>query len=164
MAWRQIWRVAGSEPGSPPSFWKVPGNSPNFPGSSPATSPKFFHCGTQQQSRGSQEVSQTCPEVENFLDFSGGQPVSLGSLTPSPDSKKNFSEWWFPHGCPEAKIPRALLSSVCCVGISNHNAQTTVHTAMVRIVDMYRREQGALWRDAYLQQLNSVSSANKKTL
>ena len=54
---------------------------------------KFSHCGIQKQSRGSPEVSQTSPEVPrtspgSFPDFPGGQPLSLGNLTPSPDSQR----------------------------------------------------------------------------
>ena len=79
--------LGGSQ--APPSFWK----SPDFPGSSPATSPevfrrlprKFSHCGILQQSRGSPEVSQTSPEVPGLPRRSA---LSLGSLTPSPDSQK----------------------------------------------------------------------------
>ena len=141
------WERAGESP----QLLKVPGTSPEVPRRLPRRLLSLWNSTAIQRFTGS------------FPDLPGGQPVSLGSLTPSPDSQKAISEWWLPHGCPEAKIPCALLSSVCCVGISNHNVQTTVQTAMVRIVDTYRREQGALWRDAYLQQLNSVSSANKKT-
>ena len=73
---------------APPSFWEVPDfprSSPNFPGSFSATSPEVPHCGTKQQSRGSPEVSRTSPEVpQTSLEVS----LSLGSLTPSPDSQK----------------------------------------------------------------------------
>ena len=50
--------------------WKFPKSSPNFPGSFP------------NFPRSSPKVPQTSP------DFPGGQPLSLGSLTPSPDSQK----------------------------------------------------------------------------
>ena len=64
--WRQIWRVAWSESGSPELLGsprtspEVPRTSPEFFGDLPR---KFSHCGTYQQSRGSLEVSQTSPEV-----------------------------------------------------------------------------------------------------
>ena len=72
---------------------RASGKSPDFPGSFSATSPEVFRrlprkffgdCGTlsSQQSGGSPEVSQTSRK------FPGGQPLSLGSLTPSPDSQK----------------------------------------------------------------------------
>ena len=93
--WRQIWRVAGRESGSPELL------------GSPRTSPeasqtslevfrqllrKFSHCGTYQQP----EVPRKFPKLprkfpklpRKFPDFPGGQPLSLGSLTPSPDSQK----------------------------------------------------------------------------
>ena len=77
-----------------PSFSRT---SPEVPQTSPEAfrrlPRKFSHCGTLQQSRGSPEVSQTSPEVPpdfpgSFPDFPGGQPLSLGSLTPCPDSQK----------------------------------------------------------------------------
>ena len=82
--------------------WKPPGD---FTRSSPT--------GIQQQSRGSPEVFQTSPEA------SRRQPVSLGSLVPSPDSRnlplknslagngtnpsyiaasRGFTKEWFPKG------------------------------------------------------------------
>ena len=79
---------------------RASGKSPDFRGSRRKTSPevfrrlprKFSHCGTLQQSRGSPEVSQTSPEVPRASpEVSRTSPevsLSLGSLTPSPDSQK----------------------------------------------------------------------------
>ena len=78
---------------APPSFWKVPGSSPNFPGSFSATSPEvlllwnltvFFYGfpGSFPDFPGSS------PDFPGgFPDFPGGQPLFLGSLTPSLDSQ-----------------------------------------------------------------------------
>ena len=72
--------LGGSQ--APTNFWKVPGlprTSANFPRSSLATSPEvlsLWNLTAMQRFPGS------------FPDFPGGQPMSLGSLTPSPDSQK----------------------------------------------------------------------------
>ena len=92
----QSWRVAGRESGSPELLGSPP-TSPEVPRTSPEVFRrlpwKFSRYGTKQQSRGSPEVSltypdvpQTSPEVPGLP--RGGQPLSLGSLTPSPDSQE----------------------------------------------------------------------------
>ena len=93
--WRQIWRVAGRESGYP-ELLGSPRTSPEVPRTSPEVfrrlPRKFSHCGTLQQSRGSPEVSQTSPEVPRtspeVSSTSRRSALSLGSLTPSPDSQK----------------------------------------------------------------------------
>ena len=61
---------------------RLPLDFPEFP-----RTRNFSHCGFEEQSRGSPEVSQTCMEVRGFL---GSSPdlLSLGSLTPSYDSQE----------------------------------------------------------------------------
>ena len=96
VTWRQIWRVAGRESGSPellgspPTSPEVSRTPPevfgDFPGSSLTVE-------LNSNSRGSPEVSRTSLEVfrrlpRKFPDFPGFEPLSLGSLTPSPDSQK----------------------------------------------------------------------------
>ena len=49
-------------------IWKVPGLSQNFPGSSSVTSPELLSLCIFEQSRGSQQVSQTSPQ--NFTSTS----------------------------------------------------------------------------------------------
>ena len=66
-------RASGKSPG----FF---GSSPNFPGSFSATSPEVL-------SLWNLTAIQGFPG--SFPDFPGGQPLSLGSLTPSPDSQKH---------------------------------------------------------------------------
>ena len=75
--------------GKSPDF---PGSSLNFPGSFRRLPRKFSHCGTNSNP----EVPRKFPKLprkfpkppRKFRDFPGGQPLSLGSLTPSPDSQK----------------------------------------------------------------------------
>ena len=78
-------RASGEVPGLPQKFpelpWKFFGRLPRK-GS--------LTVDFKKQSRGSPEVPQTPPGgvPGTSPDFSGGQPFSLGSLTPSPDSQK----------------------------------------------------------------------------
>ena len=83
---------------APPSFWEVPGLPRKFPelprkffGDFPGSS-LTVHSGAKQQSRGSPEISQTSPEVSQTSPEVPGLPrrsaLSLGSLTPSPDSQR----------------------------------------------------------------------------
>ena len=65
-------RASGKSPDFPRTF-------PNFPGSFSATSPEVL-------SLWNFTAIQGFPG--SFPDFPGGQPLSLGSLTPSPDSQK----------------------------------------------------------------------------
>ena len=64
--WKQIWRVAGRESGTP-ELLGSPRTSPEVPRTSPEVfrrlPRKLSHCGTKQQSRGSPEVSRTSPAV-----------------------------------------------------------------------------------------------------
>ena len=101
-SWRQIWRVAGRESGfpdllgSPRPSGKSPdfaGSSPNFPGSFSATSPEvpsLWNFTAIRRFPGSfPKLPRKFPKLpRKFRDFPGGQPLSLGSLTPSPDSQK----------------------------------------------------------------------------
>ena len=70
--------------GKSPDF---PGSSPNFPGSFSATSPEVLSLwnltAIQRFPGSSPNFSGSSPN------FPGGQPLSLGSLSPSPDSQ-NF--------------------------------------------------------------------------
>ena len=89
---RQIWRVAGRESGSPELLGSPP--------TSPEVPPKFFgdfpgssltvelssNPGVPRKFPGLPRKSPKLPR--KFPDFPGGQPLSLGSLTPSPDSQK----------------------------------------------------------------------------
>ena len=94
--WRQFWRVAGRESGSP----ELPRKFPELPRKFPELLRKFFGDFPGVLSLWNltaflqrfPEVSQTSPEVPRFpgssRDCPGGLPISLGSLAPSPDSQK----------------------------------------------------------------------------
>ena len=89
---RQIWRVAGRESGSP-ELLGSPRTSPEVPRTSPevfsATSPEVL---SPWNLNNNPELPRKFPKLpRKFPDFPGGQPLSLGSLTPSPDSQKLFS-------------------------------------------------------------------------
>ena len=88
-AWRRNWRVVGRESKSP----DFPGSSPDFPGSFSATSPEVLSLSNLtaiQRFTGSfPNFPGSCPDFPgSFSDFPGSRPLSLGSLTPSPDSQK----------------------------------------------------------------------------
>ena len=95
IAWRQIWRVAGRESGSPELLGSPrtsPGSSPNFPGSFfgdfPGSSLTVELNSNPEVPRKFPRLPRKFPKLpRKFPDFPGGQPLSLGSLTPSPDSQ-----------------------------------------------------------------------------
>ena len=69
--------------GKSPDF---PGGSPNFAGSFLVTSPEVL---SLWNLTAIQRFSGSSPDFPGSSpDFPGGQPLSLGSLTPSPDSQK----------------------------------------------------------------------------
>ena len=94
--WRQVWRVAGRESGSPElleSPRTSPGSSPNFPGSFSATSPAVLSLWKLKAIQGFPgsfpDFPGSSPDFPGgFPDFPGSPPLSLGSLTPSLDSQK----------------------------------------------------------------------------
>ena len=79
---------------------RASGKSPGFPGSSPKLPRKFFSdfpgSSLSVELNSNPGVPREFPELprkflklpRKFRDFPGGQPLSLGSLTPSPDSQK----------------------------------------------------------------------------
>ena len=97
--WRQIWRVAGRESGFP-ELLGSPRTSPEVPRTSPEVSGDFPGSSLTVELNSNPEVPRKFPKLprkfpklpRKFPDFPGGQPLSLGSLTPSPDSQKTFSE------------------------------------------------------------------------
>ena len=100
--WRQIWRVAGRNQ-APPNFWEVPG----LPRKSPELPRKFFGdlpgSSLTVELNSNPGVPRKFPRLprkfsrlpRKFPDFPGGQPLSLGSLTPSPDSQILSLNWFF---------------------------------------------------------------------
>ena len=86
--------LGGSQ--APPSFWRVPGlprKFPELPRKFPATSPEvlsLWNLTAIQRFPGSfPDFPGSSPDFPgSFPNFPGGQPLSLGSLTPSPDSQK----------------------------------------------------------------------------
>ena len=93
--WRQIWRVAGRESGSP-ELLGSPRTSPEVPRTSPEVFGDFPGSSLTVEFNSNPEVPRKFPRLSRkfpalprkFRDFPGGQPLSLGSLTPSPDSQK----------------------------------------------------------------------------
>ena len=76
--------------GKSPDF---PGSSPNFPGSFSVTSPEVLSLWNFTAIQGFPgsfpDFPGSFPDFPGSVpDFPGGQPLSLGSLTPSPDSQK----------------------------------------------------------------------------
>ena len=72
---------------------RASGKSPDFPGSFSATSPEALPLWNLTAIQGfpgsSPDFPGSSPDFPgSFRDFPGGQPLSLGSLTPSPDSQK----------------------------------------------------------------------------
>ena len=79
---------------------RASGKSPDFPGNSPNFPRKFFGdfpgSSLTVELNSNPEVPRKFPRLprkfpklpRKFPDFPGGQPLSLGSLTPSPDSQK----------------------------------------------------------------------------
>ena len=93
--WRQIWRVAGRESGSP-ELLGSPRTSPEVPRTSPEVFGDFPGSSLAVELHSNPEVPRKFPKLPRkfpklpgkFQDFPGGQPLSLGSLTRSPDSQK----------------------------------------------------------------------------
>ena len=115
--WRQIWRVAGRESGSP-ELLGSPRTSPevprNFPGSFSATSPEvlsLWNLTAIQRFPGSfPDFPGSSPDFPGSSpDFPGGQPLSLGSLTPSPDSQKLSAITCWPGRSAE------MCRKFCCI-------------------------------------------------
>ena len=80
----------------PPSFWEVPGLPQKFPelpqnffGDFPGSSLTVELNSNPEVPRKFPGLPRKFPKLpRKFPDFPGGQPLSLGSLTPSPDSQK----------------------------------------------------------------------------
>ena len=104
--WRQIWRVAGGESGSP-ELLGSPRTSPEVPRTSPEVFGDFPGSSLTVELNSNPEVPRKFPKLprkfpnlpRKFRDFPGGQPLSLGSLTPSPDPQKLSLKygWDFPE-------------------------------------------------------------------
>ena len=81
---------------APPSFWEVPGLPQKFPelprkffGDFPGSSFTVELNSNPEVPRKFLGLPRKFPKLpRKFPDFPGGQPLSLGSLTPSPDSQK----------------------------------------------------------------------------
>ena len=87
--------LGGSQ--APPSFWEVPGLPWKFPGLPRKFFGNFPGSSLTVELNSNPEVPRKSPKLPRkfpklprkfFGDFPGGQPLSLGSLTPSPDSQK----------------------------------------------------------------------------
>ena len=86
--------LGGSQ--APPSFWEVPGLPRKFLKLPQKFFGDFPGSSLTVELNSNPEVPQKFPKLprkfpkipRKFLDFPGGQPLSLGSLTPSPDSQK----------------------------------------------------------------------------
>ena len=93
--WRQIWRVAGRESGSP-ELLGSPQTSPEVPRTSPEVFGNFRGSSLTVELNSNSKLPRKFPKLprkfpelpRKFREFPGGQPLSLGSLTPSPDSQK----------------------------------------------------------------------------
>ena len=93
--WRQIWQAAGRESdspellGSPRTFPEVPRTSPEVFGDFPGSSLTVELNSNPEVPRKFPKLPRKFPKLpRKFRDFPGGQPLSLGSLTPSRDSQK----------------------------------------------------------------------------
>ena len=99
----EILRRIGDKFGSqaPPSFWEVPGLPRKFPelprkffGDFPGRSLTVELNSNPEVPRKFPKLPRRFPKLpRKFPDFPGGQPLSLGSLTPSPDSQKLSLRW-----------------------------------------------------------------------
>ena len=97
---------------APLSFWEVPGLPRKFPKLPRKFFGDFPGSSLTVEFNSNPGVPQKFPELprkfpklpRKFRDLPGGQPLSLGSLTPSPDSQKLFLNF-------EAKIFRGFLPS-----------------------------------------------------
>ena len=104
--------------GKSPDF---PGSSPNFPGTFSATSPEVLSLWNLTAIL---RFPGSCPKLPRkfpklpgkFPDFPGGQPLSLGNLTPSPDSQK-LSLMEIPF-FPEDFRGSASIENPCSLGFS----------------------------------------------
>ena len=86
--WRQIWRVVGGESGSP-ELLGSPRTSPEVPQTSPEVFGDFPGSSVTVELNSNPEVPRKFPKLpRKFPKLPRGQPLSLGSLTPSPDSQK----------------------------------------------------------------------------
>ena len=106
--WRQIWRAACRESGSP-ELLGSPRTSPEVPRTSPEVFGDFPGSPLTVELNSNPEVPRKFPKLprkfpklpRKFRDFPGGQPLSLGSLTPSPDSQKlSLCQWASLFACP----------------------------------------------------------------
>ena len=92
MGWRQICEsLVGSQ--ASPSFREVPGTSGEAPRTSPEVFGDFPGSSLTVELNSNPEVPRKFKKLPRKFPklprkFSGGQPLSLGSLTPSPDSQK----------------------------------------------------------------------------
>ena len=85
--------LGGSQ--APPSFWEVPGLPRKFPelprkffGDFPGSSFTVELNSNPEVPRKFPKLPRKFPKLpQKFPDFPGGRPLSLGSLTPSPDSQ-----------------------------------------------------------------------------
>ena len=81
---------------APPSFWEVPGLPQEFPELPWKFFGDFPGSSLTVELNSNPEVPRKFPGLprkfrklpRKFPDFPGGQPLSLGSLTPPPDSQK----------------------------------------------------------------------------
>ena len=86
--------LGGSQ--APPSFWEVPGLPRKFPKLPRKFFGDFPWSSLTVELNSHPEVPRKLPKLprkfpklpQKFADFPGGPPLSLGSLTPSPDSQK----------------------------------------------------------------------------
>ena len=74
--------------GKSPDFPEVPRTSPEVFGDFPGSSPTVELNSNPEVPRKFPKLPRKFPKLPwKFPDFPGGQPLSLGSLTPSPDSQ-----------------------------------------------------------------------------
>ena len=93
--WRQIWRVAGRESGTP-ELLGSPQNSPEVPRTSPEVFGDFPGSSLTVELNSNPEVPRKFPRLprkfpglpRKFPGLPRRSAPSLGSLTPSPDSQK----------------------------------------------------------------------------
>ena len=132
LAWRQIWRVAGRESGSP-ELLGSPWTSPEVPRTSPEVFGDFPGSSLTVELNSNPEVPRKFPKPpRKFRDFPGGQPLSLGSLTPSPDSQKLSLIQWPPPS------PRAILLKSSCSVIFSPREKTPTPRTTSRIGTLLR--------------------------
>ena len=107
--------LGGSQ--APLSFWQVPGLPRKFPelpwkffGDFPGSSLTVELNGDPGVHRKFPKLPRKFPRLpRKFPDFPGGQPLSLGSLTPCPDSQNSFSEL---HPDPTSSLKNMTSASV----------------------------------------------------